>query len=272
MKKFKDGEIIYNVIKAHPKVEFFANSGVVHYNKQNHPAASSNTPLESVSLFDFPNKIYSGPIAPDFVSEFVINGNNLNGLNNIGLIDDARLTTMVNHGSVLGSFATFNNTPPEEVTYDNTQWPNGGMNLRATGNTTFIDFGQEIPSSIDGSWACGIRVYLPNIAATQELYRQSSDKVEISAIGSVTYSFGGYTYVNGSPVNLDAENWIAFGYNAATSVIFTYVNGNYHEDFALVTSRPTYIGSYDCNYKLRALAAGKYENLDSILNYIDNFV
>ena len=63
MKKFKDGEIIYNVIKTHPKVEFFVNAGIVHFDKQNYPAAASNTPIESVSLFDFPHIVYPGPLS-----------------------------------------------------------------------------------------------------------------------------------------------------------------------------------------------------------------
>ena len=48
MKKFKDSEIFYNVIKCYPKVEFFINAGVVHFKKQNYPASAFDTPVESI--------------------------------------------------------------------------------------------------------------------------------------------------------------------------------------------------------------------------------
>lgn len=72
MKKFKDGEIFHNIIKAYPKVEFFANSGQVHYGRQAYPAAASNTPIESVSIFDIPNPFYAGP--PSTIAPNIING------------------------------------------------------------------------------------------------------------------------------------------------------------------------------------------------------
>lgn len=34
MKKFKNGDIIYNAIKTYPKVRFFVNSGSVYYNNR----------------------------------------------------------------------------------------------------------------------------------------------------------------------------------------------------------------------------------------------
>lgn len=37
MKKFKDGDIIYNAIKTYPKVRFFANSGSLYYNNSKNP-------------------------------------------------------------------------------------------------------------------------------------------------------------------------------------------------------------------------------------------
>lgn len=63
MKKFENGDIIINVIKAHPKVEFFANGGVVHFNRQNYPAAESNVEVESVGLFDNIHRLYGGPLS-----------------------------------------------------------------------------------------------------------------------------------------------------------------------------------------------------------------
>lgn len=62
MKKFRDGEIFYNVIRAYPKVKFFANNGRVRYDRQNYPSAASNVPVESVGLFDLINREYAGPI------------------------------------------------------------------------------------------------------------------------------------------------------------------------------------------------------------------
>lgn len=38
MKKFKNGDIIYNAIKTYPKVRFFANSGSLYYNNTKYPA------------------------------------------------------------------------------------------------------------------------------------------------------------------------------------------------------------------------------------------
>jgi hypothetical protein len=49
MKKFNSGDIIYNTIKAYPKVRFFANSGVVN----------------SDSIFDFLPEPPPGPIPPE---------------------------------------------------------------------------------------------------------------------------------------------------------------------------------------------------------------
>lgn len=60
MKKFKEGEIFYNTIKAHPKVEFFANSGIVRYNRQNNPVGSSNINNDSITLSDLINPVYAG--------------------------------------------------------------------------------------------------------------------------------------------------------------------------------------------------------------------
>jgi hypothetical protein len=57
MKKFKEGDIFYNTIRCYPKVEFFANGGRVHYNKQNHPAITSRIPIESVGLFELLNPV-----------------------------------------------------------------------------------------------------------------------------------------------------------------------------------------------------------------------
>jgi hypothetical protein len=57
MKKFKEGDIFYNTIRCYPKVEFFANAGQVHYNKQNHPAITSRIPIESVGLFELLNPV-----------------------------------------------------------------------------------------------------------------------------------------------------------------------------------------------------------------------
>jgi hypothetical protein len=46
MKKFGSGDIIYNKIKAYPKVRFFANSGSISYNND---AANEGNAV----LFDF---------------------------------------------------------------------------------------------------------------------------------------------------------------------------------------------------------------------------
>lgn len=46
MKKFKNEDIVLNVIKAHPKVRFFINSGKISYN--NDVVNDGN-----VALFDF---------------------------------------------------------------------------------------------------------------------------------------------------------------------------------------------------------------------------
>ncbi len=61
MKEFKDGDIFHNIIRAYPKVSFFLNSGVAHYNKQNYPAGSSRIPIESVGFNELINPIYIGP-------------------------------------------------------------------------------------------------------------------------------------------------------------------------------------------------------------------
>lgn len=63
MKKFKEGEIFRNVIKAYPKVQFFANNGLVRFDRQNYPAAESNIPIESIGLFDLIHTVYAGPTA-----------------------------------------------------------------------------------------------------------------------------------------------------------------------------------------------------------------
>ena len=57
MKKFKDGDIFYNIIRCYPKVEFFSNGGVVHFNRQNYPAITSPVPVESLALFELVNPI-----------------------------------------------------------------------------------------------------------------------------------------------------------------------------------------------------------------------
>jgi hypothetical protein len=46
MKKFGNGDIIYNAIKTYPKVRFFANSGSVSYN-------NDTSTQGSAVLFDF---------------------------------------------------------------------------------------------------------------------------------------------------------------------------------------------------------------------------
>lgn len=61
MKRFKEGEIFHNVIRAFPKVKFLANNGLVRFDRQNYPAAASNIPIQSVALFDLINKQYAGP-------------------------------------------------------------------------------------------------------------------------------------------------------------------------------------------------------------------
>ena len=54
MKKFRSGDIIYNKIKAYPKVRFFANSGSISYN--NNTDSSGNA-----VLFDFLRGIPTTP-------------------------------------------------------------------------------------------------------------------------------------------------------------------------------------------------------------------
>jgi len=60
MKKFKNSDIFYNIIKTYPKVKFFMNAGQGHIGKQNYPAETSRIPIESIGLFDLINPVESG--------------------------------------------------------------------------------------------------------------------------------------------------------------------------------------------------------------------
>jgi hypothetical protein len=57
MKKFKEGEIRYNVIKTHPKFEMYSNGGIVRFNRQNYPSVESDVPIESISISELIHKI-----------------------------------------------------------------------------------------------------------------------------------------------------------------------------------------------------------------------
>lgn len=57
MKKFKKEDILINTIKAHPKVEFFMNNGVIWWDRQHYPDKSSDVPYGSVGLFELVNKV-----------------------------------------------------------------------------------------------------------------------------------------------------------------------------------------------------------------------
>lgn len=57
MKKFKEGEIFINTVKAYPRSEFKCNSGVVTFNRQNYPSANSRIPIESIGLNELINPV-----------------------------------------------------------------------------------------------------------------------------------------------------------------------------------------------------------------------
>lgn len=58
MKKFRSGDIIYNAIKAYPKVRFFVNSGSIYYNNK------TDTDGNAV-IFDFLPTIPGYYVPPD---------------------------------------------------------------------------------------------------------------------------------------------------------------------------------------------------------------
>lgn len=72
MKKFKDGDIFYNVIKAYPKVRLFCNAGQGRYGKQNYPPASSGIPIESAGLFEHINPVYAGPSSGIEINNWIL--------------------------------------------------------------------------------------------------------------------------------------------------------------------------------------------------------
>jgi hypothetical protein len=50
MKKFTKEEVVYGIIKTHPKFEIYSNAGIVRFNRQNYPSEQTDVPIESISL------------------------------------------------------------------------------------------------------------------------------------------------------------------------------------------------------------------------------
>ena len=89
MKKFKEGDLIYSVIKTYPKVEFFMNDGVqnsMYYNRLNYLTSSSRVPHGHIGLNDFPHIEFNGIIVENTFYILTEGGDIINAENGDRLI------------------------------------------------------------------------------------------------------------------------------------------------------------------------------------------